>query len=525
MSNTATPSISSLSLASGTKYRCCWYCGRGEDALPTKLQKCGQCGLAEYCNRECQRGDWKLHKAKCKRLTEIVVDTDVKNRLRSGVLERRLLTLSEGTVILTIRDSDITTIGDMNLAPERAHEAPFCQCKSLLRVNFRGCTKLTLVGTGAFARCSSLTSVVLPDSLTHMGEQAFARCSSLTSVVLPDSLTQLGESAFGICSSLTSVLLPDSLTQLGDGAFQECSSLTSIVLPDSLKQIGKYAFGGCSSLTSVLLPDSLTQLGDGAFQECSSLTSIVLPDSLKQIGKGAFAECTSLTSMVLPNSLTQLGKGAFQECSSLTSVLLPESLTQLGQAAFQECTSLTSVLFPDSLTGIGKWAFLRCSSLTSVVLPDRLTQIGDAAFGECTSLTSVVLPDCLTQIDSFAFGKCSSLSSVVMPDYAELGDEVFLECDALKRKSALAGFDSVELYLRDRYKSITLRKLVLRLLRKYNKAVNNADGTEVEKHEAALALFPADNSGSLEVGLFLQKMNVSGGDGVIGLVGYILKFV
>jgi len=89
----------------------------------------------------------------------------------------------------------------------------------------------------------------------------------------------------------------------------------------------------------------------------------------------------------------------------------------------------------------------------------------------------------------------------------------------------LAGFATVELYLRDRYKSITLRKLVLRLLRKYNQAVNDAVGTEAEKHATALALFPADNSGSLNIGLFLQKMNISGGDGEKGLVGYILKFV
>jgi len=114
---------------------------------------------------------------------------------------------------------------------------------------------------------------------------------------------------------------------------------------------------------------------------------------------------------------------------------------------------------------------------------------------------------------------------LVMPDSAELGDEVFFDCDALLQKADLAGFDSVELYLRDRYKSITLRKLVLRLLRNYNKAVNYAYGTELDKHATALALFPADNTGSLEIGLFLQKMTISGGDGVIGLVGYILKFV
>jgi len=366
-------------------------------------------------------------------LTEIVVDTDMKIRLRSGALKRRLLTLSEGTVILTIRDPDITTIGIMNLAPERGREAPFVGCKSLLRVNLKGCTKLTSVG----------------------------------------------DAAFGVCSSLTSVVLPDSLTQIGDSAFVDCTSLTSVVLPDSLTQLGVCAFGKCSSLTSVVLPDSLTQLGEYAFYKC-----------------------TSLTSLVLPGSLTHLGVAAFGRCSSLTSVVLPDSLTHLGVAAFGRCTSLTSVELPDSLTQIGKQAFYGCSSLTSVVLPDSLTQLGMQVFWKCTSLRSVVLPDSAT-----------------------LGDRVFYECDALLQKATSAGFDSLELYLRDRYKSITLRKLVLRLLRMYNKAVNNADGSEVEKHATALALFPADNSGSLEVGLFLQKMNISGGDGVIGLVGYILKFV
>jgi len=71
---------------------------------------------------------------------------------------------------------------------------------------------------------------------------------------------------------------------------------------------------------------------------------------------------------------------------------------------------------------------------------------------------------------------------VVLPDSAVIVDYVFYECDALLQKVALAGFASVELYLRDRYKSITQKKLVLRLLRKYNKAVNDAVGTEAEKH-------------------------------------------
>ena len=379
------------------------------------------------------KSDWKLHKVKCKHLNEIVVDTDVQNRLRSGALKRRLKTLGKGTVILTIRDPDITTIGDVNLTVERGGEAPLIGCESLLRVDLKGCTKLTSVGNGVFTGCFYLTSLVLPDSLTQLGEWSFLQCERLTSLMLPDSLTQIGDAAFLRCSSLTSVVLPDCLTQLGNEAFQKCTSLTSMLLPDSLTQLGKKAFGQCSSLRSVVLPDSLTQ-----------------------VGKSAFAECSSLTSMVLP---------------------------------------------------------------------DRLTQIGDLAFAECSSLTSVVLPDSLTQLEKWAFAGCSSVMSVVLPDSAVLGDDVFYKCDALMQKAALAGFDTVEPYLRDRYKSITQKKLVLRLLGMYNKAVNNANGTEAEKHASALALFPADNTGSLEVGLFLQKMNISGGDGVIGLVGYILKFV
>ena len=55
--------------------------------------------------------------------------------------------------------------------------------------------------------------------------------------------------------------------------------------------------------------------------------------------------------------------------------------------------------------------------------------------------------------------------------------------------------------------------------------MNEANGTEAEKNATALAFFPTDNSSTLDVGLFLLTMNASGGDGVKGLVGYILKFV
>ena len=35
----------------------CWHC-----FAKTELKKCAKCSIAQYCGRECQREDWKIHK-------------------------------------------------------------------------------------------------------------------------------------------------------------------------------------------------------------------------------------------------------------------------------------------------------------------------------------------------------------------------------------------------------------------------------------------------------------------------------
>ena len=62
---------------------------------------------------------------------------------------------------------------------------------------------LTIVGSGAFSNCKSLTSINLPN-VTTVGYNAFSNCESLTSINLPN-VTNVGNSAFYYCKSLMEI--------------------------------------------------------------------------------------------------------------------------------------------------------------------------------------------------------------------------------------------------------------------------------------------------------------------------------
>ena len=57
--------------------------------------------------------------------------------------------------------------------------------------------------------------------MTSIEDKAFDGCSSLTSVVIPNSMTSIGRGAFYFCSSLTSVICyAKEVPKLGDSVFE-----------------------------------------------------------------------------------------------------------------------------------------------------------------------------------------------------------------------------------------------------------------------------------------------------------------
>ena len=87
--------------------------------------------------------------------------------------------------------------------------------------------------------------------VTEIGEYAFAYCSSLTEVTIPEGVTSIGVGAFGACSSLTKVIIAEGVTSIGVCAFLRCSSLTEVTIPKSVTSIESYAFRDCGDLATV----------------------------------------------------------------------------------------------------------------------------------------------------------------------------------------------------------------------------------------------------------------------------------
>jgi hypothetical protein len=108
--------------------------------------------------------------------------------------------------------------------------------------------------------------------LTAIGFKAFSQCTSLASVVIPDSVTSIDNFAFTQCTSLASVVIPDSVTLYLDygpyHAFPSCLGY-GLVLANASENYprGSVTCLPCSGQSLVVIPDSVTVIGEMAFQD------------------------------------------------------------------------------------------------------------------------------------------------------------------------------------------------------------------------------------------------------------------
>lgn len=349
------------------------------------------------------------------------------------------------------------------------------------------------IGKGAFAGCSGLTQILLPNNITGIGVSAFDGCTGLTEIAIPSSVTVIEKSSFNGCSALVNVALPNTLTGIGESAFAGCAKLAEVTIPNTVTSIGVSAFASCSALTTITVPTSVTSIGKSAFEGCTGLTEMTLPfvgdggtkntnfgyifnataanqgsklsKNLKTvvitggttIAEEAFKGCKYITTITLPDTVTTIGKSAFSGCSVLVAIEVPSAVTSIGDSAFSGCTKLATITLPDGLESIGKDAFkdtayykdasnwsgdvlyigkhlIKANTAVSgdyAILAGTKT-IADNAFLACTKLTTVTIPDGLLYVGKSAFSGCSALATVNFSEsVVQIGDSAFDKCGKL----------------------------------------------------------------------------------------------
>ena len=285
------------------------------------------------------------------------------------------------------------------------------------------------VSFGALYNCNNLKSIKThfigecddSDSNTHFGYIFGAKVSWENDQFIPSSLNEviitnvdsIKENSFNRCSSLESIIIPNSVTSIGDSAFSGCTGLTSIIIPDSVTSIGRYAFESCTSLTTLVIPDGVTSIYSGAFFGCSSLKNIEISNTVLSIESSILMNCNNLESLTMPfvqsydiyNHNNTIGYyfGATESIFD-NNKWVPQSLKKviinggdtLATPVFYGCSSLTTIEIPNSVTSIGFGIFEKCSGLINISLP--IISYNDGGYSLACLFGNVHLPEELEEL-------------------------------------------------------------------------------------------------------------------------------
>lgn len=131
--------------------------------------------------------------------------------------------------------------------------------------------------------CSYLDifDIVLPGSLTKIEEEGFSHNYNLKKIDFGDSnINYIPKCAFERCTSLETVIIPDSVHVIGDYAFFGCTNLADVHLPCNLERIGNYVFWNCKELQKINIPDQIEYYGRLCFAPANILIAKRLSEGI-----------------------------------------------------------------------------------------------------------------------------------------------------------------------------------------------------------------------------------------------------
>lgn len=191
--------------------------------------------------------------------------------------------------------------------------------------------KTRIISYNAFALCSGISSISIPNSVISIGQDAFALCSSLKEVVIPNSVKYIGYSEYG------------------SGVFRECTSLTDIVIPGSVKFLSvKFVFN-CHNLKNIYYNGTMKD-----FIECDFLNSdhhfLAYTENFYVLNENGTIEYKGIkydtfTELIIPEGVKTIEMNQFYRFASIKKVVIPVSIENIGHGAFAECNNIENVYY------------------------------------------------------------------------------------------------------------------------------------------------------------------------------------
>lgn len=271
--------------------------------------------------------------------------------------------------------------------------------------------KITEMPTGIFEGCTSLESVIMPDSIAVIGESAFKNCKSLQSINITDKIKNIRSYAFFGCTSLKEFdfTLLGSYARLWEYSFAG-TGLESINLSNRVSVVDQYAFAE-TNLYEAVLGSSLSAVDNYTFKN-STIKNLIVNVGDSVLASNAFNGAKINTIDMSQSAMTSIVSSLFKGITTLTEVLLPPNLTKISESSFQNCKSLEKVNFNSNLTSIGSNAFSNTGIKEVDLSGTNISVIDSYAFTSCNNLENVYLNSGITDIKLYAFSSCKNLSNI-----------------------------------------------------------------------------------------------------------------
>jgi len=237
-------------------------------------------------------------------LTDVSYDVDVQVTFASGI------SFADATVeSICLKNWDTNGDGELSMSEAAAVKdigTKFYRSKITSFNELQYFTSLKSIDELAFAYCTALKSVVLPQSLETIGSAAFTSCESLKEIEIPASVEGLGYSPFSHCYSLEKITVDE-----GNETFSSPAGSNAIVSKSGRLYVG------CNT---TVIPSTVTEIDQGAFMGMKGLTAITIPASVELIDQEAF-NATGLKEIDIPATVEVIwGCYTFGECPSLKKV-------------------------------------------------------------------------------------------------------------------------------------------------------------------------------------------------------------